>query len=126
MFGVYVLERVFDMAATASLAIVALLLFERKGMVGAGNDLMLRVARSAGVLLLIGLVGVIAFLIYFRYRGAAWLAEKLKHPKWRAGWREKIAVLLEGFSDGLRGVRSVGRSRSTHRVYGGALGAGGF
>ena len=106
MFGVYVLERVFDMAATASLAVVALLLFERKEMAGAGNDLLLRVARSAGALLLIGLVGVIAFLIYFRYHGAAWLAEKLEHPKWRAGWREKIAVLLEGFSDGLRGVRT--------------------
>jgi uncharacterized protein (TIRG00374 family) len=106
MFGVYVLERVFDMAATASLAVVALLLFERKQMAGAGNDLLLRVARSAGVLLLIGLVGVIAFLVYFRYHGAAWLAGKLEHPKWRAGWREKIAVLLEGFSDGLRGVRT--------------------
>jgi glycosyltransferase 2 family protein len=106
MFGVYVLERVFDMAATAVLAILALLLFERKGMAGAGNDLLLRVARSAGVLLLVGLVGVISFLIYFRYHGAAWLAEKLEHPKWRIGWREKMAVLLEGFSDGLRGVRT--------------------
>ncbi len=106
MFGVYVLERVFDMAATALLAVLALLLFERKGMAGAGNDLLLRVARSAGVLLLVGLVGVIAFLIYFRYHGAGWLAKKLERPKWRAGWREKIAVLLEGFSDGLRGVRT--------------------
>ena len=106
MFGVYVLERVFDMAATATLAVIALLSFERRGMAGAGNDLLLRVARSAGALLLAGLVGVIAFLIYFRYHGSGWLAEKLKHPKWRTGWREKIAVLLEGFSDGLRGVRT--------------------
>jgi len=106
MFGVYVLERVFDMAATALLAVVALLFFERKGIAGAGNDLLLRVARSAGVLLLVGLVGVIAFLIYFRYHGAGWLARKLEQPKWRKGWREKIAVLLEGFSDGLRGVRA--------------------
>jgi uncharacterized protein (TIRG00374 family) len=106
MFGVYVLERVFDMAATATLAVIALLSFERHGMAGAGNDLLLRVARSAGALLLAGLVGVIAFLIYFRYHGSGWLAEKLKHPKWRTGWREKIAVLLEGFSDGLRGVRT--------------------
>jgi len=106
MFGVYVLERVFDMTATASLAVLALLSFERRGMAGAGNDLLLRVARSAGVLLLAGLVGVIAFLIYFRYHGSGWLAEKLKHPKWRAGWREKVALLLEGFSDGLRGVRT--------------------
>jgi uncharacterized membrane protein YbhN (UPF0104 family) len=106
MFGVYVLERVFDMAATATLAVIALLSFESRGMAGAGNDLLLKVARSAGVLLLAGLVGVIAFLIYFRYHGSGWFAEKLKHPKWRAGWREKIALLLEGFSDGLRGVRS--------------------
>jgi uncharacterized protein (TIRG00374 family) len=106
MFGVYVLERVFDMAATAVLAVLALLLFERKGVSTAGNDMLLRVARSAGVLLLVGLVGLIAFLIHFRYHGADWLAEKLKHPKWRKGWREKMAALLEGFSDGLRGVRT--------------------
>ena len=108
MFGVYVLERVFDMAATAVLAVLALLLFERKGVSGPGNDMLLRVARSAGVLLLLGLVGIIAFLIHFRYHGAEWLAEKLKRPKWRTGWREKVAALLEGFSDGLRGVRSWG------------------
>jgi glycosyltransferase 2 family protein len=106
MFGVYVLERVFDMAATASIAVLALLSFEHRGMAGSGNDLLLRVARSAGVVLLAGLVGVIAFLIYFRYHGAGWLAEKLKHPRWRTGWREKVALLLEGFSDGLRGVRT--------------------
>ncbi len=106
MFGVYVLERVFDMAATAMLAVLALLSFERRGMAGAGNDLLLKVARSAGVVLLAGLIGVISFLIYFRYHGAGWLAERLKHPKWRTGWREKVAALLEGFSDGLRGVRT--------------------
>src|ERR1700691_2272753 len=108
MFGVYVLERIADVAATAVLAVLALLLFERKGVSGPGNDMLLRVARSAGVLLLLGLVGIIAFLIHFRYHGAEWLAGKLKRPKWRTGWREKVAALLEGFSDGLRGVRSWG------------------
>jgi uncharacterized protein (TIRG00374 family) len=108
MFGVYVLERVADMAATALLAGGALLFFEQRGTVGAGNDLLLKLARSAGALLLLGLVGVIAFLIYFRYHGAGWLAKKLEHPNWRKGWREKVAVLLEGFSDGLRGVRTWG------------------
>lgn len=108
MFGVYVLERVFDMAAAALLAVLALLSFERRGMAGAGNDLLLKAARSAGVVLLAGLVGAIAFLVYFRHHGAGWLAEKLKRPTWRTGWREKIAVLLEGFSDGLRGVRTWG------------------
>ena len=125
MFGVYVLERVFDMAATALLAVVALLLFEREGMIGSGNDLLLRVARSAGALLLVGLVGVVAFLIYFRYHGAAWLAKKLEQPKWRRGWREKIAVLLEGFSDGLRGVRTWSDLGGARRIYCGSLVVGG-
>ena len=74
----------------------------------AGNDLLLRLARSAGALLLLGLVGVIAFLVYFRYHGGKWLAKKLEHPSWRKGWRAKVAALLEGFSDGLRGVRTWG------------------
>src|SRR5277367_1912824 len=46
MFGVYVLERVFDMAATAVLAIFALLSFERSGLEDQGNDVVMRVARS--------------------------------------------------------------------------------
>jgi hypothetical protein len=106
MFGVYVLERVFDMAATALLAVFALLSFERGGFGGPEDDLMMRVARSAGVLLLTALVGVVGFLVYFRYHGAVWLATKLRHSKWRTGWREKVAVLLEGFSEGLQGIRT--------------------
>jgi len=66
----------------------------------------LKVARSAGVLLLAGLVVLIVFLIYFRYRGAAWLARKLEHEVWRTGWRKRIAALLEGFCEGLQGIRT--------------------
>jgi uncharacterized protein (TIRG00374 family) len=105
MFGVYVLERVFDMAATALLAGIALLSFENR-QIDAHGSAMMTVARSAGVLLLGFLVVAIGFLVYFRYHGAAWLARKLQHERWRTGWREKVAVLLEGFSDGLRGIRS--------------------
>jgi len=104
MFGVYVLERISDMAATAVLAASALVLFERQGPIG-GTVL---VARSAGIVLLGGLLAAISFLIYFRYHGATWLGRRLQNPKWRTGWREKIAVLLEGFSDGLQGIRTWG------------------
>ncbi len=106
MFGVYVLERVFDMAATAVLAGTGLLLFQSSGLLTTGNAGFIAVARSAGALLLVGLLGVIAFLIYFRHHGAAWLAKKLQHPRWRTGWREKAVVLLEGFSEGLQGIRN--------------------
>jgi len=106
MFGVYVLERVFDMASAIVMAGSSLLLFERSGFATSGDAPIMRVARSAGFALLAGLVFIVGFLIYFRYHGAAWLSRKLQHESWRTGWREKIAVLLEGFSDGLQGVRT--------------------
>jgi glycosyltransferase 2 family protein len=105
MFGVYVLERVADMAATAVLAGAALLLLQRGGTLQGGSNF-IEDARSAGVVLLVLLVAAIAFLVYFRYHGAAWLERRLRNPKWRTGWREKAAVLLEGFSDGLQGIRT--------------------
>lgn len=108
MFGVYVLERVCDMAAAALLAGFALLSFARGGMGRQGSDLPMAIVRSAGAMLLAGLVVAVMALVYFRYHGAAWLARKLRSESWRSGWREKAAVLLEGFSDGLRGVRTWG------------------
>jgi glycosyltransferase 2 family protein len=108
MFGVYVLERVSDMAATVVLAAYALLLLRHSSMAAAGNVALLKVARSAGALLLVGLVILVAFLIYFRHHGASWLSTRLKEPKWRHGWRSKVVIVLEGFSDGLQGVRTWG------------------
>jgi glycosyltransferase 2 family protein len=105
MFGVYVLERISDMAATAVLAGAALLLWKRSGSLGPAAHFVAE-ARSAGIILLAFLVAAIAFLIYFRFRGAAWLSRRLEDPKWRTGWREKVAVLLEGFSEGLQGIRT--------------------
>jgi uncharacterized protein (TIRG00374 family) len=108
MFGVYVLERVFDMAATVVLAGIALIVFEHRGSVEEWHLPMMAMAQSAGVALLAALAIVIAFLVYFRYHGAAWLARKLSTTTWRAGWRGKIVMLLEGFSDGLQGIRTWG------------------
>jgi hypothetical protein len=107
MFGVYVLERVFDLSASALIAGLALLFFKSQHLSARGGDLV-EIARSAGVLLLAALIVAVGFLIYFRYHGAAWLARKLQQESWRHGWREKFAVLLEGFSDGLRGIRTAG------------------
>ncbi len=106
MFGVYVLERVFDMAAAVLLLVFALLSFERGGLASSEDAGLMRVARSAGVALLVVLVVAVAFLVYFRYYGGAWLARKLQRSKWHTGWREKVAALLEGFSEGLQGIRS--------------------
>ena len=106
MFGVYVLERVFDVAATAVIAGSALLLFEQRGAVTAEDESILKLTRSAGSLLLAGLVVAVGFLIYFRYHGAGWLARRLQKASWRIGWRGKIILLLEGFAEGLQGIRT--------------------
>jgi uncharacterized membrane protein YbhN (UPF0104 family) len=108
MFGVYILERVSDIAATLVIAGLALLLFQHQADHGMLTTPLVRVARSTGVLLLAGLIGVIAFLVYFRYHGAGWLRRRLRQTKWRGGWRGRIVVLLEGFSEGLQGIRTAG------------------
>ncbi|MGB8674706.1 MAG: lysylphosphatidylglycerol synthase transmembrane domain-containing protein, partial [Candidatus Acidiferrales bacterium] len=106
MFGIYVLERVFDMAATAVMAVAGLILFHQSGFAVQDNSPTLARAHAAGVGLLILLFAMIIFLVYFRYHGGEWLGRRLRHPSWQHGWRSKIASLLEGFSDGLQGIRT--------------------
>ena len=106
MFGIYFLERIFDIGSAVVLAGYALVRFKEVNVAEAGDIHLLEVARSAGVLLLVGLIAVILFLIYFRYHGAGWLARRLRKPRWHTGWRTKVAVLLEGFSQGLQAIRT--------------------
>jgi uncharacterized protein (TIRG00374 family) len=108
MFGVYVLERVFDMGATVVIAGAALLLLRTRGLATEENAHIMDVARSTGVVLLVLLLALAGFLIHFRYHGGAWLSRKLQDTAWRSGWRAKFAALLEGFSDGLQGIRTWG------------------
>ncbi|MGA9939707.1 MAG: lysylphosphatidylglycerol synthase transmembrane domain-containing protein [Candidatus Acidiferrales bacterium] len=111
MFGVYVLERISDAVATLVLAGCALLMLQHGSLAGhtvegpAGASIV-RIARSTGALLLVALVAAIAFLVYFRYHGAGWLAKKLHDSKWRHGWRGKVVLLVEGFIEGLQGIRT--------------------
>jgi uncharacterized protein (TIRG00374 family) len=106
-FGIYVLERMFDMASTVVLAAVALLAVPRLASAGEGNPL-LAAARTTGIVLLGGLVLGIAFLVYFRLHGAARLERRM--DAWRAhastGWRQRVAGLVGGFSQGLQAIRT--------------------
>ena len=108
MFGVYFLERIFDIAAAVVLAGFALVSFEKEGLASDQNDRLITAARSTGVVLFVGILVVTAFLIYFRFHGREWLSHRLQHPNWRTGFRARLASLLEGFSDGLQSVRTWG------------------
>ena len=106
-FGIYVLERMFDMASTVVLAAVALLAVPHLASAGEGNPL-LAAARTTGIVLLAGLVLGIAFLVYFRLHGAARLERRM--DAWRAhaatGWRQRVVGLVGGFSHGLQAIRT--------------------
>lgn len=108
MFGVYILERIFDMGATAVLAGIGLLFFRHASLDTPESARLLGLARTAGAGLLIGFAVAVCFLVYFRYHGGEWLSRRLTKPAWRQGWRHRLAALLEGFSDGLRGIRTWG------------------
>jgi uncharacterized protein (TIRG00374 family) len=106
MFGVYFLERIADIAATAVIAGAALALFQGLGLVNEQNAHLLTFARTVGHALLYGLAVVIALLVFFRFKGASLLTSMLRNPNWRTGWREKVVVMVEGFSEGLQGIRT--------------------
>lgn len=105
MFGIYVLERLFDAAATAALLSLSLLVFPHLVLGGRGDTAWIR---TAGTFLLAGLIGAIIFLVYFRFHGAELLDRKLSGWKTSRGWRKKIAGLLAGFSQGLQAIRTFG------------------
>ncbi|HEV2615021.1 MAG TPA: lysylphosphatidylglycerol synthase transmembrane domain-containing protein [Candidatus Acidoferrales bacterium] len=109
-FGVYVLERVFDVGATAVLAILALLALPRQSLAGAeaNSGGLVHDARLAGWVLFWSLIGLIAVLVYFRFHGARALQSRLGGFRARGGWRGKIATLIDGFSEGLQAIRSPG------------------
>lgn len=106
-FGIYVLERMFDIASTVVLASVALLAVPRLASAGEGHSL-LAAARATGIVLLVGLVLGVAFLVYFRLHGAARLERRM--DAWRAsaatGWGQRVAGLAGGFSEGLQAIRT--------------------
>jgi uncharacterized protein (TIRG00374 family) len=112
MFGVYVLERLFDTASTAIIAGLGLVLFEARtqssGQPGGASSTLAAAARTTGSLLFVGVLGAIALLVYLRLHGTAMLERRL-HP-WCAspGWRHKVAGIILGFARGVQTIRTWG------------------
>jgi uncharacterized protein (TIRG00374 family) len=104
-FGIYVLERVFDVASTIALGGISLLLVPNEVLESGGDDSAVTAARTAGGVLLAGLLLVIAFLVYFRLHGAGLLERKLRVWHDATGWRKHFAGAFSGFSEGLQAIR---------------------
>jgi uncharacterized protein (TIRG00374 family) len=108
MFGIYVLERIFDLASTAVIAAIGLLLFRSHARVGESAGTLQAAARTTGSVFAAGVFVAVAFLVYLRLHGTALLERRLQGWLGAQGWRGLVARILLGFARGVQTIRSVG------------------
>src|SRR5277367_2407577 len=106
MFGIWVLERLFDVASTAVLASIALILFKSHAHTGAGAAKFEAAARTTGMLFFAGVLTAVAFLVYLRLHGASLLESRLATWIGVPGWRATVARVLLGFARGVQTIKS--------------------
>ncbi len=108
MFGIYVLERVFDLASAAVIAAIGLLLFKSNEHSSGPAGKLEVAARTTGLLFSIGVVAAIAFLVYLRLHGTSLLERRLQRWVNAHGWKARVAGILLGFARGVQTIRSWG------------------
>jgi len=108
MFGVYVLERLFDTASTAVIAAIGLLLFQSREHAGETSGKLETAARTTGSLLFAGVIAAVVFLIYLRFHGTTLLERRLQGWLRAQGWRASVAGILLGFARGVQTINSWG------------------
>ena len=106
MFGIYVLERLFDLASAAVIAATGLLLFKSNVHPGGAASKLEVAARTTGLLFSVGVLGAVAFLVYLRLHGTALLERRLQGWLKAHGWRASVAGMLMGFARGVQAIRT--------------------
>jgi len=106
MFGIYALERLFDLASAAVVAAIGLLLFQSRSHAGETAGKLETAARTTGSLLFAGVVVATIFLVYLRLHGSALLERRLQGWVTAHGWRGKVAAIVLGFARGVQAIQS--------------------
>ena len=106
MFGIYVLERIYDIASMALIAAIGLLLFQSRGVASETAGKLENAARTTGSLFAAGVIGAIAFLVYLRLRGTELLHRRLEGWLAAHGWRGSFARILMGLVRGVQAIQS--------------------
>ncbi|HWW18815.1 MAG TPA: lysylphosphatidylglycerol synthase transmembrane domain-containing protein, partial [Candidatus Saccharimonadales bacterium] len=109
MFGIYVLERLFDAASTAVIAAIGLLLFQSHAQAGETTARLQAAAKTTGLLLFAGVLAAVVMLVYLRLHGSALLERRLQHVVAAHGWKAKFASIVLGFVRGVQTIRSWGQ-----------------
>jgi uncharacterized protein (TIRG00374 family) len=108
VFGIYVLERIFDLASMAVIAAIGLLLFKSHTRVGDQAGTLEAAAKTAGTVFSAAVLVAIGFLVYLRLHGTALLERSLQGWKASYGWRAIVARILLGLARGVQAIRSFG------------------
>jgi glycosyltransferase 2 family protein len=107
-FGIYVLERLFDMASVAVIAAAGLMLFGLHPHTGDTANRLETAANTTGTILFTGVALSTAVLVYLRLHGTALLERHVQVAVKIGGWRSALARMVLGFARGVQTIRTVG------------------
>jgi uncharacterized protein (TIRG00374 family) len=108
LFGIYLVERIFDTASTLVVAALALLLIKSGNVSNETAVKFVPAFQAAGLLLAVGVLGAIVFLVFLRVRGTALLERRLKPWLDAHNWKARVAGVLMGFARGVQTIRTWG------------------
>ena len=109
IFGIYVLERLFDAASAAVIAAIALVLFQSHAHVGETTAKLQTAAKTTGLALFAGVLAAALMMAYLRLHGSAVLERRLRTVISKHGWKAKFASIVLGFVHGVQTIRSWGQ-----------------
>src|SRR6266404_1627722 len=107
LFGIYVLERIFDAAAVV--AALGLLLYQSHAHASDATSKVQAAAKTTGTLLVAGVLFAAIVLVYLRLHGTAFLERRLQSVVASHGWKAKFASIVLGFARGVQTIRSWGQ-----------------
>ena len=105
-FGIYVLERIFDMGSVAVISGVGLILFGMRPHAGDMAAQLETAAKTTGAILFAGVLAATAALVYLRVHGPALLERRLQATIEAGGWRSSFARIVLGFVRGVQTIRT--------------------
>src|SRR6266403_391575 len=108
MFGIYVLERLFDTASAAVIAAIGLFLYESHARDGQSAGVLQTAAKTTGSVLFAGVIVAVAVLVYLRLHGTALLKRRLQAVIAVHSWKAKFARIVLGFARGVQTIRTWG------------------
>ena len=109
MFGIYVLERLFDTASAAVIAAIGLFLYESHAREGQSAGVLETAAKTTGSVLFAGVIVAVAILVYLRLHGTALLERRLQAVIAVHSWKAKFARIVLGFARGVQTIRTWGQ-----------------